>query len=249
MITQDPRNILVADDSLFFRIKLSDVLIEAGHKVRLVKDGKEAIEEIKANPDDIDLLILDLQMPHVDGFGILRWLKENGLEEKFPVLAVTGVYESAGTIRDLRELGAKGFMSKSISPEEIVTRVNVLLFVSKANAGVKRKRINVFMPVDFSVGDITNTGMALNLSEGGFFFHSDVEIPTGAILTLTFSLPGSTEIIHAKGAVRWTPEESKKKSIFYGYGLMFVMLNAPDCLMIRDYIDAKEKKREAAQTG
>ncbi|MBI5971530.1 MAG: response regulator [Deltaproteobacteria bacterium] len=240
MITKDARNILVADDSLFFRIKLSDVLIEAGHKVRLVKDGREAIEEIKADPDEIDLLILDLQMPHVDGFGALRWIKENGLEDKFPVLVVTGVYESAGTIRDLRELGAKGFMSKSISPEEIVTRVNVLLFVSKAKAGVKRKRMNLFMPVDFSVGDITNTGMVVNLSEGGFFFHSDVEIPVGAILNLKFSLPGSTDIIHAKGAVRWTPEESKKKSIFYGYGLMFVMLPATDRQAIRDFIASKE---------
>ncbi len=247
MITKDPRNILVADDSLFFRIKLSDVLIEAGHKVRLVKDGQEAIDEIQADPDSIDLLILDLQMPRVDGFGILRWLRENGYEDKFPVLVVTGVYESAGTIRDLRELGANGFMSKSISPEEIVTRVNVLLFVNKANAGVKRKRVNLFMPVDFSVGDITNTGMALNLSEGGFFFHSDVEVQVGAILSLTFSLPGSNEIIHAKGNIRWAPEESRKKSIFYGYGLMFVMLQAHDRRKIRDYIAAKEKRHEGSQ--
>jgi len=45
MITKESRNILVADDSLFFRNKLTDVLIEAGHSVKVVKNGREAIEK------------------------------------------------------------------------------------------------------------------------------------------------------------------------------------------------------------
>ncbi len=70
MITKNSKNIMVADDSLFFRTKLSDILVEAGHRVRFAKDGREVISELKIDPGGVDLLMLDLQLPEIDGFGV-----------------------------------------------------------------------------------------------------------------------------------------------------------------------------------
>ena len=128
MAAEGSKNILVADDSIFFRSKLNDILLVAGHKVMLVQDGNEAVEAVKTNADRIDLLILDIQMPELDGFGVLEWLKKNGHEARFPVLVMTGALEATKVIEKLKELGASGYMSKDLSPEQIVIRINKLLF-------------------------------------------------------------------------------------------------------------------------
>src|SRR3989338_2655372 len=164
MITHDPKNILVADDSVFFRTKLSDILVEAGHRVRFAKDGKEVIEEIRSGPGGVDLIILDLQMPEVDGFGVLKWINEAGLKGRFNVLAVTGAYETTAVIDELKGLGANGFMSKGLTPEQIIFRVNRLLYTDKAEKGGKRERIPASIPADFTLGEETYTGMILNIS-------------------------------------------------------------------------------------
>jgi len=147
MLTRDARNILVADDSEFFRVKLSDVLTSAGHRVKTAGNGKDAIKEIEANPDGIDLLIMDLQMPQVDGFGILEWINGKGLSGRFPILAVTGVYEATHVLERLKELGATGMMTKDLTPEQIIFRVNNLLF-SKGVAlrGKQRVPITIYPP-------------------------------------------------------------------------------------------------------
>ncbi len=128
MTAEGSRNILVADDSIFFRSKLNDILLVAGHKVMLVQDGNEAIEAVKTNADRIDLMILDIQMPELDGFGVLEWLKNNGHEGRFPILVMTGEREATDVLGKLKELGASGYMSKDLSPEQITIRINNILF-------------------------------------------------------------------------------------------------------------------------
>ena len=122
-----PKNILVVDDTLFFRVKISDILTEAGHAVTGVSDGNEAVEALKANIDNIDLVLLDLEMPGLDGFGVLQWIKDNGLGAKVAVLALTGAYPATEVTQRLRELGAKGLITKEASPDDILQRVDATL--------------------------------------------------------------------------------------------------------------------------
>ncbi len=128
MAAEGSKNIIVADDSIFFRTKLNDILLVAGHKVMLVNDGNAALEAVKANADKIDLMILDIQMPELDGFGVLQWIKENGYGGRFPVLVMTGELEATQILEKLKDLGASGYMSKELSPEQIIMRVNKILF-------------------------------------------------------------------------------------------------------------------------
>lgn len=242
MITKDSKNILVADDSVFFRTKLSDILVEAGHKVRFAKDGRELISELKIDSKGTDLLVLDLQMPDIDGFGVLQWMNEQGLRGAFPVLVITGVYEPGEIMERLRNLGASGLMTKGLTPEQIIFRVNRLLFPEKAAQGQPRTRVPVSMPVDFILGDITRTGFLLNISETGTFLHTKAELLTGALLRLKFSLPGSEGLLDLKAIVKWSTNEVAKKTLFGGYGLMFTSVAAGDQECIRRFIDSEAKR-------
>ncbi len=243
MITKDSKNVMVADDSLFFRTKLSDILVEAGHHVKFAKDGREVITELKIDPGGTDLLILDLQMPEIDGFGVLKWINENGLRGRFPILAITGIYEPGNVIGELKELGAIGLMTKGYTPEQIIFRINTALFPEKAAKGSgPRERVPVSTPVDFILGDSKRTGFLLNISETGTFLHTKVVILTGAVLELKFSLPGVDKVFDVKGTVRWSTDEVSKKTLFGGYGVMFLSATDEDREALRGFIETEKKR-------
>ncbi|MBI3753934.1 MAG: response regulator [Deltaproteobacteria bacterium] len=241
MITRDAKTILVADDSEFFRVKLSDVLTEAGHKVRIVKDGKELIKEIRINPNGIDMILLDLQMPNMDGFGALEWINNNSLRGKFHILAITGVYETTTVIDKLKELGAEGLMTKAFTPEEIVFRVNKILFPHK---GAPRgdPRVPISLPVDFSVGEASSTGYLLNVSASGLFLHTKKTLFPGTNIHMRFTLPGSNRLLNVKGVVKWCTQMSGEKSLFGGAGVQFFHLSPEDQQLIREFVQAELKK-------
>lgn len=242
MITKDSKNILVADDSVFFRTKLSDILIEAGHNVRFAKDGRELISELKIDARGIDLLMLDLQMPDLDGFGVLQWLSDEGLSGQFPVLIITGVYEPGEVMDRLRSLGASGLMTKGLTPEQIIFRVNRLLFPEKTAHGAPRTRVPVSLAVDFMLGDHTMTGFLLNVSETGAFLHTKSELLPGALVRLRFSMPGSSRVMDLKAMVKWSTAEVASKTIFGGYGLMFMSVAPQDLEEIRAFIAVEARR-------
>lgn len=242
MITKDSKNILVADDSVFFRTKLSDILIEAGHKVRFAKDGRELISEIRIDSSGIDLLVLDLQMPDIDGFGVLNWISQNGLKGKFPVLVITGVYEPGEIMERLQNLGASGLMTKGLTPEQIIFRVNRILFPDKVAQGHPRTRVPVSVPVDYILGDVTRTGFLLNVSETGTFLHTKAELLIGAMVRLKFTIPGVSRVLDIKAIVKWSTSEVASKTLFGGYGLMYAAISDEDLSALRAYIDSEVKR-------
>ena len=185
MIVKTSKNILLADDSVFFRTKLSAILTEAGHRIRFASNGREVIKEISIDPKGIDLLVLDIQMPEVDGFGVLEWINNNGFKGRFPVLAVTGVYDVSEIFDMLKSMGASGLMTKGFTPEQVVFWVNKLLF-PQTNAERGEERVPISLPVDFRVGDVDYTGFLLNLSANGLFLHTRLELLPGAMVGLRF---------------------------------------------------------------
>jgi uncharacterized protein (TIGR02266 family) len=243
MITNNSKNILLADDSLFFRLKLSTILTEAGHRVTFASDGREVIKKIQANPDGTDLLILDLLMPHIDGFAVLEWMKENGHLGRFPVLAVTGVYEPGEVVGRLTALGADGFMTKAFPPEEIVYRINRLLFPEKTSERSTDQRIPVSVPVDYTVNDTSYTGFILNISTTGIFLHTMIGILPETVVRLKFSLPGSDMVFDIEGIVKWSTSLSTSKGLFIGAGIKFASLTEEESETVKRFIEEEIKRR------
>ncbi|HEY0590530.1 MAG TPA: response regulator [Thermoanaerobaculia bacterium] len=89
MVSERPRALVVDDDEPI-RTMITRVLARDGYDVESARDGKEAIEKLEA--DAYDFVILDLMMPRVDGFGVLRYLKKHRPERLSSVILATAMY-------------------------------------------------------------------------------------------------------------------------------------------------------------
>ncbi len=234
MITKNSKNIFIADDSEFFRVKLSDIITEAGHRARLFNDGRGVISKLQKSSDGCDLIMLDLQMPEADGFAVLEWMKENNMTGKPPVLAITGTHKLSHVVDQLRELGAVGLMAKEYSPEQVMHRVNRLLFPDKVDRG--EERLPIPIPVDCTTDNAFFLGHLLNLSVSGLFLHTTVELQADTIVRLKFSLPDSNKVMDISGIVKWYNCLSSHENLFGGAGVCFLNLSPEDQDILREFV-------------
>ena len=113
-----PLRVLVAEDSEFSAQLVDKLLVKRGHTVRLVTNGREALA--LANPVDFDLLLLDVHMPELDGFEVIRLIRERERASRahLPVVALT-----ARSRREDRErclaAGMDGFLAKPIQADDV----------------------------------------------------------------------------------------------------------------------------------
>jgi CheY-like chemotaxis protein len=124
---KDEKFILMADDTAFFRALMSDLLTKQGYKVKTAADGREALDIFLAAPRSFTLLLLDLQMPKLSGFGVLEELKSLMNIEIPPIIVMTGVHDSHEDIQIVREMGAAAFLDKSLDPSVAVERIKMVL--------------------------------------------------------------------------------------------------------------------------
>ena len=117
------KKILIIEDEVAMAKVLELKLTRAGFTARAVFDGEQAIQVL--GKDVFDLILLDLVMPKVDGFGVLTWLKTHGV--KTPVIITSNLSQDVDAKRS-RELGAIDYFIKSdISIAEVVERVKKAL--------------------------------------------------------------------------------------------------------------------------
>ncbi len=117
-------SILVAEDDSDLRGVLTASLTRNGHRVIPVRDGAEALAAIER--EQVDLLVLDLVMPNIDGFEVLARLKDIRKGEPIPVIVVTGTDRSATELKALR-LGANVYLTKPIEAAALTEEVTRLL--------------------------------------------------------------------------------------------------------------------------
>ncbi len=114
-----PYNILVVDDSRSMRNVLKKVLSVSGFQVGELLEagnGREALEVLENHW--IDLILSDIHMPVMDGFGLLRALKEKDGWRDLPVVLVT-TESNRDRLQEAMALGARGYIQKPFRPEEI----------------------------------------------------------------------------------------------------------------------------------
>ncbi len=242
MVEKSSKRVFLADDSLFFRMRLSEILTEGGHEVIAARNGKELIDNIVNERGVIDLLVLDLHMPDMDGFEVLKWIEDNGYKDKFPVLVVTGVYDPLEVMGKLRDMGVARLISKAYTPEHINFMVNNVLYRGLAAAGQKRCRVPVSIPVDFRVGERSFSGFILNISDNGVFLHTKEDLLIGSLVHLSFSLPESEKVMNISGLVRWSTEGKEGSSLFSGSGIMFTEIETDDQDLIIDFVKVQAEK-------
>ncbi|MFZ2445847.1 MAG: response regulator transcription factor [Syntrophobacteraceae bacterium] len=116
-------HLLVIDDDTKFCELLSEYLEPEGFELTLVHDGTAGLREALAKTEKYDLIILDLMLPGMSGFEVLRGLRA---EMDTPVLMLTGRDQEVDRIVGL-EIGADDFILKPCNPRELVARVRAIL--------------------------------------------------------------------------------------------------------------------------
>jgi len=113
--------ILIVEDELPVARQIASALTEAGHDPRRVHDGEAALEEATRGP--FDLIVLDIRLPGIDGFEVLRRLRAQHLASRVLLLTARGAVDDRVTGL---QLGADDYLPKPFAMQELVARVRAL---------------------------------------------------------------------------------------------------------------------------
>jgi DNA-binding response OmpR family regulator len=118
------KKILVVDDEITIRTLLEKFLSNQ-YEVTAVGNGNEALTWLQSG-NMPDLMIVDLEMPSMDGFEFLQQVKSTGFFRAIPVMMLSGVDSSAERVKCLKA-GALDFMIKPFNPEELTIKIDILM--------------------------------------------------------------------------------------------------------------------------
>ncbi len=116
----DQGDILVVDDTPMILNLITEILVKEGYRVRSAESGESALTEVEACPPE--LILLDLLMPGMDGFEVLRKIKDQDDNRDIPVIFLSGITEVEQRVEGLK-LGAVDFISKPFQHNELLARV------------------------------------------------------------------------------------------------------------------------------
>ena len=123
-MNNEPDHLLVVDDNKVNRMLLMRSLEQQGHCVTAAVNGCEALEVLRASP--IDLVLLDIEMPEMNGYQVLSTMKQDRQLRHIPVIMVTAVDEMESTIRCI-EMGAEDYLPKPFNPVLLRARIGASL--------------------------------------------------------------------------------------------------------------------------
>ncbi|MFQ5537348.1 MAG: HD domain-containing phosphohydrolase [Gemmatimonadota bacterium] len=130
---EGPRRILVVDDDPEIRFLHSRFLESFGYEVEAASDGIEGLAKIQL---DIDLVLVDAEMPNMDGFEVARRIREDASHQDLPVVMVTGLARKEDRLRAY-EVGINDFINKPVDPYELRLRLRWLLELKAAQDALK----------------------------------------------------------------------------------------------------------------
>ena len=122
--------ILIVDDESRMRKLINDFLKQKGYKILEAEDGEKALKIFEENENKINLILLDVMMPKLDGWSVLRQIRQTS---KVPIIMLTARGEEQDELFGF-ELGVDEYISKPFSPKILVARVEAILKRANPNA-------------------------------------------------------------------------------------------------------------------
>ena len=119
------KEILVVDDSSFFRTKLIGYIEEMGHRTQSARNGREALDLLEARGEEFDLVLTDIEMPEMNGFELAKEIRANHRFDALPVLAVTSLVGEQAEQRG-REAGIDDYLIKLDKDNVLVSATHFL---------------------------------------------------------------------------------------------------------------------------
>jgi CheY-like chemotaxis protein len=120
--SDERRNILVVDDEPYIGRIIQLKLESTTYVVAVCQDGATALERLRTD-DPVDLILLDIMMPRMNGFEVLARLREIPHRAETPVIMLTGKGQSTDR-EQAASLGARDFLTKPFSPKKLLERID-----------------------------------------------------------------------------------------------------------------------------
>ena len=150
--------ILVVDDEFRIRKLLKDFLLKENFKVLEAEDGEKALQIFEEEREKINLILLDVMMPKLDGWSVLRQIRQ---ESKVPVIMLTARGEEQDELFGF-ELGVDEYVSKPFSPKILIARIKAIL--SRTSQKEKEKKSFDGIEIDAEGRTVTVDGKIVELS-------------------------------------------------------------------------------------
>jgi class 3 adenylate cyclase len=129
MAIHEPGHLLIVDDNRVNRLLLGHGLEQQGHEVALAEDGKIAMDMLRAKP--YDLVLLDIDMPNLNGFQVLEAMLQDSSLRDIPVIMTSASDELDRVVKCI-EMGAEDYLTKPLNP---------ILLRARVNASLEKKRL------------------------------------------------------------------------------------------------------------
>ena len=158
----DRASILVVDDDPVMRLMLTAALERDGHRVSTADDGPSALDHLRSEP--VDVVLLDVVMPEMDGFAVLEHVKADADLRHIPVVMVTSMDDTGSAVRGI-ELGADDYLAKPVDPTLLGARIRAGLTKKRLRdleiehlAEVARLNAQLEARVEEQMGELVRTG-------------------------------------------------------------------------------------------
>src|SRR5438876_1271713 len=223
------KTVLVADDTAFVRDRFRTAVENAGHKAIVVKSAAELLARVRADLDQIDLIVLDLRLPHAPGVELVRSVRKLD-DGRLPILIFSGTIASAEEVRELAALGVAGYVNEYSAVQHILPSLAPHLFPDNFNRRGS-PRVVLGIPIAYRFGNTIAAALTLNLSRGGIAIRTNSPVESGAKVRLRFRLPGSKRDIDAEGRIAWADRR-------VGMGVQFEKVDPANQTIIDNFVDA-----------
>ena len=223
------KTVIVADDTAFVRDRFRTALEGAGHKAVTVQTAAELLARVRADLARIDLIVLDLRLPHAPGVDLVRAVRKLD-EGQLPILIFSGTIANAEEVRELAALGVAGYVNEYSAVQHILPSLAPHLFPDNFNRR-NSPRVVLGIPVQYRFGNTIAAALTLNLSHGGLAIRTTSPLDAGAKVKVRFRMPGSKRDVDAEGHVAWADRR-------VGMGIQFEQVDAANQAVIDQFVDA-----------
>ncbi len=236
------QRVVVADDSSFWREKIVPLVERSGCEVITASNGGDVIDLCMNRERPVDLLIIDLVMPGIDGFEVARFLRSDSVTRDVPIIGFTGVFRHSDFPDGPAARGFDVVLEKSSSLDQFAFIFNKYLDGFRPVAGKPpAARVPTHLPAEFSRPDgVPQRGVLANISSSGAFLSTPSLSEAGSELLLTFPLPDGPTVL-TRAHVVWENQKKSGSAAHYsqGMGIVFKSLRPAHRAAIENYVNAE----------
>lgn len=223
------KTVIIADDTAFVRDRFRVALENAGHRALTAKTAAELLARVRADLAQLDLIVLDLRLPHAPGVELVRAIRKLD-EGRLPILIFSGTIANAEEVRELAALGVAGYVNEYSAVQHILPSLAPHLFPDNFNRR-SSPRVVLGIPIQYRFGSTIAAALTLNLSRGGIAIRTTSPLDKGVKIKVRFRMPGGKRDIDAEGHVAWTDRR-------VGMGIQFEKVDPANQTIIDNFVDA-----------